>query len=347
MPKPSLTKPPLPKPPLPKPPTRLTAPPEEGPGPPLYLTEADVARLLPMEACIEAVEEGFRQLAEGKADNRPRVRARMAGGMLHTLSAASEPWGRMAAKVYATTRAGARFVVLLFDGRTSEVLAIIEADRLGQTRTGAASGVATKHLARPDARTLAILGSGWQARGQARAIACVRRLQSIRAWSRDRARLEAFCRDVETECGVAARPAASAEEAVGGADIVVTATSAATPVLEASWLSPGVHVNAAGSNRPDRRELTPEAVHRADLIVVDSLEQARAEAGDFLTLPEPEVGVTISRAVELSAVVAGKHPGRPRPDSVTLFKSLGLGLEDLAAAQVVYEGARAGGMARR
>jgi ornithine cyclodeaminase/alanine dehydrogenase-like protein (mu-crystallin family) len=318
----------------------------------LYLTEEDVERHLPMEECIGAVEEVFRQWAEGRAANRPRARAAMPGGLLHTLSAASEPWGRMAAKVYATTRAGARFMVLLFDGRTSDLLAIIEADLLGQVRTGAASAVATRHLARRDARTLAVLGAGWQARGQARAIACGRRLdgrplEAIRAWGRDAGRLDAFCRDVAAATGVPARPAGSAEEAVRGADIIVTATSSAVPVLQGGWLAAGAHVNAVGSNRADRRELALDVFQRAALVAVDSLEQARLEAGDILALPPADAEGTLARAVELAAVVAGRHPGRPSPEAVTIFKSLGLGLEDLAAAGVLYDRAVAAGAGRR
>src|SRR3989441_6829120 len=136
----------------------------------LYLTEADVGRLLPMQACIEAVESAFRQWADGRADNRPRARASVRGAVLHALAAGSEVWGRLAAKVYATSREGARFMVLLFDARSAVLLAVIEADRLGQTRTGAASGVASRWLARKDARSLAIIGTGWQARSQAKEI---------------------------------------------------------------------------------------------------------------------------------------------------------------------------------
>jgi alanine dehydrogenase len=307
----------------------------------LYLTEDDVGRLLTMEACIEALEEAFRQWAEGAAANHPRARTAMRGGLLHTLSAASDTWGRMAAKVYATTRAGARFVVLLFDGRTSDLLAILEADRLGQTRTGAASGLATRHLARPDARILGLLGSGWQARGQARAVAAVRRLQEIRAWSRDRDRLRLFCREVGEEHGIPVVPSATAEEAVRGADIVVTSTSATVPVLRGEWLSPGTHLNAVGSNRADRRELDEAAVRRADRIVVDCLEQARLEAGDLIPVPG-----AFEAAIELSSVVSGRQPGRRRDAEITLFKSLGIGLEDLAAASLVFDLAVAKGVGR-
>jgi len=300
----------------------------------IYLSEADVERLLPMRECVEAVEEAFRQWGEGRADNRPRARASVRGALLHALAAGSESWGRLAAKVYATTREGARFVVLLFDGRTSELLAVIEADRMGQTRTGAASGVATRRLARKDARSLAIIGTGWQARGQAQAIATVRPLQSVRAFGRDRERLREFCRDVETACGVRATPCASAEEAVREAHIIVTATSSAQPILEGAWIAPGAHVNAVGSNRAERRELDDEAVRRAGVIVVDSIEQARLEAGDLLAV---DGGAPLERAVELKEVVTGRHPGRQDDSGITLFKSLGIGLEDLAAASFVYD----------
>jgi len=307
----------------------------------LYLTEEDVGRLLPMEACIEAVEQAFRQWAEGRADNRPRARAAIPGALLHALAAGSATWGRLAAKVYATWRQGARFVVLLFDGRSSDLLAVIEGDRLGQIRTGAATGVATRRLARPDARSLAVIGTGWQARSQAQAVATVRRLETIRAFGRDRDRLREFCRETEAACGVAATPCSSAEEALRGADVVVTATSSDRPVVQGAWLPPGTHINAVGSNRADRRELDDEAVRRADLIVVDSIEQARLEAGDLLApgagLAGSAAALPLARAVELKDVLGGAHPGRRGDREITLFKSLGIGLEDLAAASLVYD----------
>src|SRR5438093_78500 len=177
----------------------------------LYLTEGDVGRLLSMEACVEAVETAFRQWADGRADNRPRARASVRGAVLHALAAGSEAWGRLAAKVYATSWEGARFMVLLFDARTAGLLAAIEADRLGQTRTGAASGVASRWLARKDARSLAIIGTGWQARGQAKAIATVRRLEIIRVFGRSPERLREFCRDA----GAARRPRHHALQVTG------------------------------------------------------------------------------------------------------------------------------------
>ena len=310
---------------------------------PIYLTEEDVERLLPMDACIDAVEDAFLQWARGEADNRPRARATVSGAMLHTLSAGSNVWGRLAAKIYATSRGGARFVVLLFDARTSDLLAVIEGDRLGQTRTGAASGVATKFMARRDARVLAVLGTGWQARGQARAIAAVRRLESIRVFGRNAERLRAFARDVEAACRVAVTPCDSAADAARQADIVVTATSSPTPVLEGAWLRPGTHVNAVGNNRPGRSEIDGAVVERAGLLVVDSIDQARLEAGDLLAV---DGGAPLDGAIELKEIVAGRHPGRRNDSEITLFKSIGIGLEDLAAASVVYDRARVDGIGR-
>jgi ornithine cyclodeaminase/alanine dehydrogenase-like protein (mu-crystallin family) len=229
-------------------------------------------------------------------------------------------------------------VVLLFDGRTSDLLAIIEADRLGQTRTGAATGVATRRLARGEARSLAVIGTGWQARSQAQAVATVRRLQAIRAFGRDRDRLLEFCRETEAACGVAVTPCSSVEEALEGAEVVVTATSSGTPVVRGAWLRPGMHLNAVGSNRAERRELDDESIRRADLIVVDSIEQARLEAGDLLSPGTGPAGTpALARAVELKDVLGGAHPGRRDDREVTLFKSLGIGLEDLAAASIVYD----------
>lgn len=310
---------------------------------PLYITEQEVGRLLAVEACIDAVEAAFIHWAEGRAANRPRARAAISGAMLHALPAASDPLGRLAAKVYTTTKGGNVFVVLLFDAASAELLAIIEGDRLGQIRTGAATGVATRHLARPDATVLGVVGAGWQAESQVRAVAAVRRLEEVRVFARDRGKLIDFCGAV-AKIGVPVRAASSAEAAVRGADIVVTATSSALPVVSGAWIAAGAHLNAVGSNRAERRELDGDAVARAGLIVCDSIDQARLEAGDLI-LAERPAGMPgpIERAVELAAIVSGKHPGRPDARAITLFKSLGLGLEDLAAASIVYDRARAVG----
>ena len=182
---------------------------------------------------------------------------------------------------------------------------MIEADALGQIRTGAASGVATKYLANANARTACIIGTGYQARTQLEAIAAVRRLERVRAFGRDPQRREKFCREMSERIGVAVEPMRSGEEAVKGADILITATSATKVVLEGAWLAPGMHINAMGANWPQKRELDAAAVGRADKIVVDSIEQSKMEAGDLIQA----FGDDQSRwntVQELSQIVAGK-----------------------------------------
>jgi ornithine cyclodeaminase/alanine dehydrogenase-like protein (mu-crystallin family) len=220
---------------------------------------------------------------------------------------------------------------------------LIEADALGQLRTGAASGVATKYLANANARIGGIIGTGYQARTQLEAVAAVRRLVRIRAFGRDAERREKFCREMSERIGVAVEPMNSGEEAVRGADILITATSATKVVLEGAWLLPGVHINAMGTNWPQKRELDAAAVGRASKIVVDSIEQSRMEAGDLIQA----FGDDASRwnaVQELSQIVAGKVPGRTSADQITLFKSNGIATWDLAAAVRVYELAVAQGM---
>jgi ornithine cyclodeaminase/alanine dehydrogenase-like protein (mu-crystallin family) len=223
--------------------------------------------------------------------------------------------------------------------------ALIEADALGQIRTGAATGVATKYLANPGARAAAIIGTGYQARTQLEAVAAVRRIERVRAFGRDPQRRENFCREMSARIGVAVAPAGSSEEAVKGADIVITATSATQVVLTGAQLAPGMHINAMGANWPQKRELDAAAVARAQL-VVDSVEQSKMEAGDLIQA----FGDDQSRwnsVRELAQIVAGKEPGRTAADQITLFKSNGIATWDLAAAVRVYEMAVARGMGKQ
>ncbi|MBI2878847.1 MAG: ornithine cyclodeaminase family protein [Candidatus Rokubacteria bacterium] len=309
----------------------------------LLLTEQDVARLLPMDLALEAVEEAFRWQGQGKVVNRPRVRLKVPGGLLHVMPAAAPELKAMGLKAYATTRGGARFVVLLFSAESGELLAVMEADRLGQMRTGAASGVATRYLARPDAETVGIYGTGWQACSQLEAVSAVRKIREVRAYGRDPERRQAFAREMAGRLGVPVIPVERPEEAARGASILVTITNSRTPVLQGAWLEPGAHVNAAGSNALERAELDVEAVRRAALIVVDSLEQARLECGDLVA--PIEQGATRWEAIrELGEVMAGNHPGRSGPEAITLFESQGVAMEDVAVAVRVWERARAEGV---
>ena len=307
----------------------------------LFITESEVRQLLPMTKAIDLVEKGFLHLAAERAANHPRRRLQLdSSAMLHYMTAVDLATGYLGAKVYAThPQTGAHFVVLLFssDGRP---LASIEADALGQIRTGAATGVATRRLARQDAHILGIIGSGYQAQTQLEAIAQVRKLHQVRVFSRSEANRRRFAEEMSARLGLPVAPAPSGEAAIRGCDIAVTATTSRDPVLLGEWLSPGVHINAVGSNHAKRRELDTSAVERASLVVADSLEQSRMESGDLIAAFDEDAG-RWSRVAELASVIAGAVPGRTSPDQITLFKSNGLALEDIAVAGFIYEQAMA------
>lgn len=291
----------------------------------MFLEEADVSRLLRMEELIPAVEAGLAAFSTGKVVQPVRSIVPVAehGGFLGVMPA------------YTGTALGAKLVtfyprnvgmhthhavIQLFKPETGEPLVTMDGRLITEMRTAAASAVATRYLARPDASVLALLGSGVQARSHLEALRLVRDIAEVRVWSPRNA--AAFAR----EHGVTA--ASSPEEAVRGADIIVVATTSQTPVLFGDWLSPGAHVNAVGATRPDWRELDDETVRRAR-IYVDSTEAAPRESGDVLAAPDNLVG-------EVGAVVAGTAPGRESPDEITVFKSLGLAVEDIVAADLVY-----------
>jgi alanine dehydrogenase len=290
----------------------------------LFLSEADVQELLPMDEAIGRMRRAFEALAADRAQNQPRRRLILdTGSTLHSMAGSFLNY--FGTKFYSTNpRYGAYFHFMLYDAATAQPLAFMEANHLGQIRTGAASGYATDLLAKPDADTVAIIGSGFQARTQVEAIRAVRPIQTVRVWSRSEEKRRRFAE----ECS--ATSVDSAEEAVRGAQIVVTATNAKDPVLEGGWISPGTLVNAMGSNAANRRELPDDLVCRADVIAVDSLEQAKIEAGDLI------LSGCWSNVVELQAVQRQWNP-----NGISIFKSLGIGVEDVAAGAFVYERALA------
>lgn len=311
----------------------------------LFLTEDDIHELLSMDEAVKAVEEAFSLLGNNKAVNQPRSRVRVDKLVLHVLSAGSATLGYVGLKSYTTGPSGARFYVLLFEAPGGELVALMEADRLGQIRTGAASGVATKLMAREDARRVGIYGTGWQARSQLEAIQVVRSVESMAAYGRDETRLRAFCDEMSEKLGLPVEPRERPEEVAEDADVVVTATSSKEPVLLGEWLSPGQHVNAAGSNHLRRRELDEAAVTRASFIAVDSLDQAKIECGDLAAVVKAGE-LAWDRVHELADVASGRLKARTSEDDITLFESQGLAIEDVAAAKVVYEKARGAGLGR-
>lgn len=316
------------------------------PSNPLFLREIDVHALLDMPTTIEAVEGALRRQATGQATNRPRQRVPAPTSHLHVMAAGDRTLGVFGVKVYSSAAGGARFLVLLYAQEDGRLLAAIEADRLGQMRTGAASGVATKLMARQGAASVGVLGTGWQAESQLLAVCAVRPIRSIAAYSRRADARTRFAERMTEALGVAVTPVETPEEAVRSHEIVVTATSAREPVCRGAWLEPGTHVNAIGANFLSRRELDVEAIARAAVVAVDSTEQCRLEAGDLL--PAVERGVLAWESlVELGRIVDGQVPGRRTGQEITLFKSLGIALEDVATALRVYELATSQGVGER
>ena len=303
---------------------------------PLYLTEADVESLLDPADALEPIEECFRRLGRGVVENRPRFRHPLQEGAFAVMSAVDHELGLAGLKSYAATPAGTPFVVLLFDVAKGRLAAVIEADRLGQLRTGAASGVAARHLARPGAQSLGVIGCGFQAETQVHCIrAAVPSLETTTAYCRTEASLDAFCKRVGAE------PAESHREAAD-ADIVVTVTTSRDPVLRGEWLRPGSLVCAVGANDARKRELDNVVLDRAAFVCCDSRDQARIESGDLI---EPvEAGVLDWLEVhELQEVVAGELQGRQSDEDVVVFKSNGLAAWDVAIGATVLERARDAG----
>jgi ornithine cyclodeaminase/alanine dehydrogenase-like protein (mu-crystallin family) len=296
----------------------------------LHLTEDDVAALLTPADAVAAIEACFERMARGAVHNKPRYRLPLEQGALAVMAASDLELGYAGAKVYAAFATGARFEVLLFRADAPELVAVIDADKLGQLRTGAASGVAAKWLARTDARTLGVIGCGWQAESQ---VACIRAalpsLERTVAYCRTRENLESFCERFDCE------PADSNAEAAA-CDVVVTVTGSRDPVLRGDWLRPGTLVCAVGANDGRRRELDNHVLERAAFVCCDSLEDAKLESADLI---EPvQAGVLDWLEVyELQQVVAGELAGRQSDEDVVVFKSNGLAAWDVAAAARVVE----------
>jgi len=301
---------------------------------------------LTMAMAMEAVEEVSRKQSTGEVVVHPRRRFELpGGGFFHYMAAADYSGGHIAMKQYTYSRGQVRFLVPLYAMATGDLLAMIEADYMGQLRTGAATGIATKYLSRANARVAAIIGTGGQARTQIAAIAATRKLETIRAYGRDPTRREKFAQEMSERLGIPVVAVDSAVAAVRGADIVTTATTASVPVVHGGDLTQGVHINAIGANHANKRELDEEAVASADVIVVDSLEQSRQEAGDLILAFRGDEACWTG-VKRLSEIVGGKIAGRSSDTEVTLFKSNGIASWDLAVAVKVYAMALQKGLGR-
>lgn len=309
----------------------------------LFLSENDVKQLLTVDLAIAAVESAHRDLALGQAQDTPRARTRLPQSALHILQGALPASGVFGYKAYTSNRSGNRFLVYLFDVATGQMDAVVEADYLGMIRTGAASGVAAKWLARPDAAVAGVFGSGWQAEGHVRAICAALPLARVKVFARQADKLRDFCARMSEATGVRVDAAASAEDTVRGSDLIGTVTTAAQPLFEAEWLEEGTHINAAGSNALIRQELSEAAIRRCQLVTVDSVPTALAEAGDLFPLLE-KGRLHARQLVELGEIIVGRHGGRNSAGQLTLFESQGMAIQDLAVAARVVALARQQGL---
>ncbi len=306
----------------------------------IFLTEQEVNQLMTVKDVLPAVEEGFREQGLGLAVNRSRTRLKTTNGSMSIMTA-SIPG--LNAAGFKATGSGGRVMVYLYSGETGCLEAIIEAGRMGQLRTGAASGVATKYLARPDSSIVGMIGTGTQGRTQIEAVCAVMPVKKALAYSRDPERRAEFCRRMSEHLGVEFVPAGSPEETAKDADIIITITNTREPVLSGEWIKPGTHINAAGANSLTRRELDDEAVRKADVIVADSLDQAKLESADLFMAVERGV-INWEQVGELGQVVAGKRPGRENDHQITLFESHGIAIWDVAAGAKALELAKAKGV---
>lgn len=305
----------------------------------IFIDESEVGELLDMASCIAALDEAFREKGLGEASIQPRRRLPFQGRRFHLMAATMPRIGYLGFKAYGAARG--QDVVLYKEGEG--LVAFMRSGRLGQVRTGAASGLATRYMARTDASRVGCFGTGHQAETQLLAVAEVRKLASVHVYGRDAARRAAFAARMSGLLDLDVTPAESPDQAVKGRDIVITITNASEPVFDGRLLEPGTHINAAGGNLRISRELDEVAVTRAGMITTDDVEGAKLESGDLLW-PVEHALMSWNRVYELGYVVAGLMPGRHSEDEITLFESQGIALEDVAAGRVVYERARERGI---
>lgn len=303
----------------------------------LFLSESDVRRLFSLEDALTAVEEVTILQREGKVLNHPRQRLRMPNGFFHSMMAAIPDWNVFGGKVYTTFQGRTEFFVYLYSAEDGALLSVMQGNTLGQRRTGAASAIATKCLSRENTTVLGLIGSGFQAETQLEAICAMRPVRSVLVYSRSQERCNRFVDKMKTVVGAEVLRAESAEEAVRESDIVATATNSREPVLLGKWLHEGQHLNATGGNMLVRRELDEDAVSRCDVLVVDSIEQARIECGEFLPLLD-KGRLHWDRVHELHEALAGKF--RSSEKQITLFKSHGIAAWDVASARIVFQKAK-------
>lgn len=305
----------------------------------IFLNSAEVTSLITTAECVDILDDLFKQEAQGKVENLSRRRVRLNRGIMMEMGGAVLGSGVAGMRMYG---AGGKNLTTILNADGGDVEAIVETAGLSTMRTGAASGVATKYMALPDASTVGIIGVGRQATVQLEAVCAVRPVKSIKVFSRTPENREAFAREMRERLGVDVSAVESAEDAVRGSQIVIAITNSSTPVFDGSALEPGTHVNAAGANSWQRREVDGMTIQRSELIAVDNMEQAKTECGELILAADQGI-FRWSQAVELKDVVSGAYK-RPSADAITLFESQGIGIEDIACCAVVIRKARERGI---
>lgn len=309
----------------------------------LYLNESEIKSLVSMSEVVDLVDDAFKEQGAGRAPNQPRRRLFLPKGMLHVMFGALPEQGFIGLKAYtAFPGIGVRFLFMLWDANTAEFLALMEANILGQLRTGAASGVGARYLAREDASEAGLFGTGWQARSQLEALCCVRPLKRVKVFSRSPEKREKFIDTMKDSVSAELVSVNSPAEAVRGSQIVCTMTNAREPVFDGNDLEPGTTVIPAGSNRSTNREVDDETIRRAATgrIATDSIEGAQFESGDLIGAVNHRV-ISWGQVVELGLIASGKMPGRASADEINMFVSQGIGIEDVALGGELYRRAKA------
>ncbi len=301
-----------------------------------YIRGAEAEQLLDMPQAIALIEQAFRDLADGEAIDSPRRRSRLPGKTVHIMQALAPRIGVAGFKAGYSRGPG---LIHLYDFESGRYEAMIEADWLGRMRTAATTAVATRLMARNDASVVACFGLGRHGSFQLTAVSAVRKISKVQVYGRNRERVDGFCALMSKRLGVPVTATASPRDALAGADIVNLITPSATPLFDGAWLEAGQHVNAAGSNEFNRREIDLETIRRSDVIVVDSREVAQAESGDLL--PAVDAGLLQwEHLASLADVVCGRRPARTADQQITLFESHGMCIEDLYVAKHVLDAAR-------
>ena len=301
----------------------------------IYLNETDITQLLTMEMALDSLDEAFNARARGELFNLPRTRLPIGRGSYNLMAASWPAKGVVGHKAYTAGPGGAKFHVAILSTKGDGLMAMIEASRLGQVRTGAASGLATKYLANDGPLSAGVIGSGYQAETQLEAIAAACDVSSAKVFSRKESRRVRFADKMSGRLGVSVEAVSSKEECAEHVDVLVAITSSADPVITGDMLAPGMHVNAAGNNSWLKRELDTAAVVKCDVVVVDDVEQSKTECGELMRAAETG-RFSWDSAIPIHDIAAGDRQGRVETSQITLFESQGLALEDLAVGERLY-----------